>query len=118
MPLACPCAFTLLTAPRPKRGECNIPARKHCFLAELIFRVRIIRYKPDVLGSILDPMDWTPGGRSSDLEDRRGGGGGFGFGGGLGIGGFVIVLLLSLLFHRNFFALLGDSGGQASTTNT
>jgi uncharacterized protein len=63
-------------------------------------------------------MDWTPGGRSSDLEDRRGGGGGFGFGGGLGIGGFVIVLLLSLVFHRNFFALLGDGGGQASTTNT
>ena len=64
-------------------------------------------------------MDWTPGGRSSDLEDRRAGGGGFGFGGGLGIGGFVIVLLLSLIFHKNFFALLGsgDSGG-ATTTNT
>ena len=65
-------------------------------------------------------MDWTPGGRSSDIEDRRGGGGGFGFGGGgLGIGGFVIVLLLSLVFHRNFFSLLGNGGGdQASTANT
>ena len=65
-------------------------------------------------------MDWTPGGRSSDIEDRRGGGGGFGFGGGgLGIGGFVIVLLLSLVFHRNFFSLLGTGGGdQASTANT
>jgi predicted metalloprotease len=60
-------------------------------------------------------MDWTPGGRSPDLEDRRGGG--FGFGGGLGIGGFVIVLLLSLVFHRNFFALLGNGDVQPSTTN-
>jgi predicted metalloprotease len=64
-------------------------------------------------------MDWTPGGRSSDLEDRRGGGG-FGIGGGgLGIGGFVIVLLLSLVFHRNFFSLLGVGGGeQAQTANS
>jgi predicted metalloprotease len=63
-------------------------------------------------------MDWTPGGRSSDLEDRRGGGG-FGFGGGgLGIGGFIIVLLLSLVFHKNFFSLLGTGGGTAATTNS
>jgi uncharacterized protein len=63
-------------------------------------------------------MDWTPGGRSSDLEDRRGGGGGFGFGGGLGIGGFIIVLLLSLVFHRNFFALLGNGDSGVTTTAT
>lgn len=63
-------------------------------------------------------MDWTPGGRSSDLEDRRGGGGGFGIGGGgLGIGGFIIVLLLSLVFHKNFFSLLGTGGGTTATTN-
>lgn len=55
-------------------------------------------------------MRWTPGGVSSDVEDGRGssGGGGFGFGGApLGCGGFVILLVLSLLFHRNLFSLLG-----------
>ncbi|HEX4498724.1 MAG TPA: neutral zinc metallopeptidase [Thermoanaerobaculia bacterium] len=62
-------------------------------------------------------MRWTPGGSDADLEDDRastgggGGGGGFGGGGRLGIGGFVVVLLLSLVFHKNFFALLG--GGSA-----
>ena len=63
-------------------------------------------------------MRWTPGGNSEDVEDRRdesgdgGGGGGFGFGGiHLGIGGTIIVLLLSLVFKRDFFALLG--GGQS-----
>ncbi|MEA2335999.1 MAG: uncharacterized protein QOE82_6 [Thermoanaerobaculia bacterium] len=65
-------------------------------------------------------MRWTPGGDSSDIEDRRGSsGGGFGgFGGGapIGCGGAVILLVLSLLFHKNFFALLGngDSGTQVS----
>jgi hypothetical protein len=60
-------------------------------------------------------MRWTPGGSGADLEDQRGstGGGGFGgFGGGrIGIGGFVVLLLLSLVFHRNFFALFGGGGG-------
>jgi predicted metalloprotease len=55
---------------------------------------------------------WTPGGQSSDIEDQRdatgGGGGGFGFGGiHLGIGGTLLVLVLSLVFRTNFFALLG-----------
>jgi hypothetical protein len=61
-------------------------------------------------------MRWTPGGVSSDVEDRRGssGGGGFGFGGmHIGIGGAVILLVLSLLFHKNFFALLG-AGDQTA----
>ncbi|MGE5729804.1 MAG: neutral zinc metallopeptidase, partial [Gemmatimonas sp.] len=61
---------------------------------------------------------WTPGNESSNIEDRRGdsGGGGFGIGGlHLGIGGTIIVLVLSLLFHRNLFTLLGDSG--ATTTS-
>jgi len=57
-------------------------------------------------------MRWTRGDRSSDIEDRRGeGGGGFGglrVGGGIGIGGAVILLVLSLVFGQNFFALLGD----------
>ncbi len=59
-------------------------------------------------------MRWTPGGPSSDLEDERGssGGGGGGIGGvHIGIGGFIVLLLLSLVFHRNFFALLGGGGG-------
>jgi len=68
-------------------------------------------------------MRWTPGGRSADLEDRRGeggGGGGFRLGGGkLGIGGFVILALLSLIFKKNFFAMVGagpgDSGGPVAT---
>lgn len=61
-------------------------------------------------------MRWIPGGSSNDIEDRRGSsGGGFGgFGGGapIGCGGAIILLVLSLLFHKNFFALLGTDGGQ------
>jgi hypothetical protein len=62
-------------------------------------------------------MRWTPGGRSSDIDDERGatGGGGLGgFGGGgmrIGLGGAVVLLVLSLVFHQNFFALLGGGGG-------
>ena len=72
-------------------------------------------------------MRWTRGNRSSDIEDRRGeGGGGFGGvrigGGSIGIGGAVILLILSLVFGQNFFALLGDGemapgpgdGGQSA----
>ena len=66
-------------------------------------------------------MKWTPGGRSADLEDLRGAGGrrgGFGgFGGAgpkVGCGGFVVLLLLSVIFGQDFFSLLGGgSGGQA-----
>jgi predicted metalloprotease len=61
-------------------------------------------------------MRWTPGGRSSDLEDARGGGGGFGgfgMGRGLGLGGIVILLLLSVVFKKNFFTLLSTDGGGA-----
>lgn len=61
-------------------------------------------------------MRWTPGGESQDIEDRRdddssGGGGGFQFGGmHIGIGGAVVLLVLSLIFRQNFFALLGGGG--------
>jgi len=63
-------------------------------------------------------MEWTPGGVSGDIEDRRsqgGGGGGFGFGGGgfggmhLGIGGVLVLLVLSFIFKVNLLSLF--SGG-------
>ena len=70
-------------------------------------------------------MEWTPDNSNQDIDDRRdasGGGGGFGGGSGLGgfgfghlgIGGILIVGLLSLVFHQNFFALLSGGGGQSA----
>jgi uncharacterized protein len=65
-------------------------------------------------------MQWTPGGNDSDIEDHRdessgGGGGGFGLGGiRLGFGGFVIVGILSLVFHQNLFVLFSGAGSQSS----
>ena len=47
-------------------------------------------------------MDWTPGGLSGDIEDRRGEGGGGWGGGGLGIGGLVILVIISLVTGRNY----------------
>jgi predicted metalloprotease len=61
-------------------------------------------------------MRWTPGDESQDIEDRRdegggGGGGGMQFGGmHIGIGGAIVLLVLSLIFKTNFFALLGGGG--------
>jgi uncharacterized protein len=65
-------------------------------------------------------MRWTPGGRSDDIEDDRdqsgGGGGGFNFGGiHIGIVGFLVLLVLSLVFKRNFLSLAG-LGGVSSPT--
>ena len=71
-------------------------------------------------------MRWTPGGESSDIEDRRddsggdgyggGGGGGFGFGGiHLGIGGTIVLLILSFLFRTNLFTLFSGGGGVPVT---
>jgi predicted metalloprotease len=57
-------------------------------------------------------MDWKPGGTSDDVEDRREEGGGGGYSGmrlgapHLGIGGIVILGILSLVFHRNFFDMV------------
>jgi predicted metalloprotease len=60
-------------------------------------------------------MRWSPGGESSDIEDRRdssgGGSGGFQFGGlHIGIGGALVLLVLSFVFKTNLFALLGGGG--------
>ncbi len=58
-------------------------------------------------------MQWTPGGSSNDIEDRRDDSGGGGFGGlsgtHLGIGGTLVVGLLSLVFHQNLFTLFSGS---------
>ena len=63
-------------------------------------------------------MDWTPGGMSGDIEDRRGSGGGFGFGGmgggGIGIVGFVILLLISLVTGRDYIGRVLSGGGSTS----
>ena len=57
-------------------------------------------------------MEWQDQGISSDIEDRRGSsGGGFGLGGGMGIGGFILLLIISVVTGRNFFA---GSGGDAN----
>jgi uncharacterized protein len=61
-------------------------------------------------------MRWTPGGSSSDVEDRRGQGGRFGGGMGMGLGGFVILLILSLVFKRDFFSLVGAGGAGSDPT--
>src|SRR6202162_6741723 len=66
-------------------------------------------------------MKWTPGGESSDIEDRRddteGGGGGFQFGGmHIGIVGAISLLILSLVFKTNFFALLSGGGSPAPSS--
>ena len=53
-------------------------------------------------------MQWTPGGVSSDIEDRRQGGGGF-RGVHLGVGGTILLLLLSIIFHRDFLSLFSGS---------
>jgi predicted metalloprotease len=66
-------------------------------------------------------MRWERGSSNSNIEDRRGmrpaGGGGFRMGGGMGLGGMVILLVLSLIFGRNFIGGGGEPAavpGQAS----
>src|SRR5437762_13983578 len=63
-------------------------------------------------------MDWTPGGLSDDIEDRRGssGGGGFGFGGGgLGLVGFIVLIVISLITGRNYIGSYLAGSGTASS---
>jgi uncharacterized protein len=62
-------------------------------------------------------MEWTPGGVSNDIEDRREESGGSGFSGfGLphfSIGGIILLGILSLVFHRNLFLLFMGGGSVA-----
>ena len=67
-------------------------------------------------------MKWIPGSTSSDVEDRRAEGGrGIGMGGmgiRIGIPGFLLLVVLSLVFRKNFFALLsGDAAGPTASTS-
>lgn len=61
-------------------------------------------------------MRWTPGGTSSDIEDRRG----MGIGGGIGVGagGILLAVVISLATGGDFFSILrmvsGGSGGAAA----
>ena len=69
-------------------------------------------------------MRWTPGGRSRNLEDARGGGGGGGFGrpmlgrGGLGIGGILILLVLSFVFKQDLLSPFLGGGGVGVDTSS
>ena len=63
-------------------------------------------------------MRWSPGHRSANVEDRRGGGGRFIRGaGGMGAGTLIVLLVLSLIFKRDFFSLVGG-GGVPPTSET
>src|ERR671912_300434 len=60
-------------------------------------------------------MRWSPGHRSSNVEDRRGGGGRFIRGaGGMGLGTMAILLVLSLIFKRDMFQLVSDGSVGAA----
>jgi len=65
-------------------------------------------------------MRWTPGGESSNIEDRRGQGGGFIPGGrmGMGLGGAVVMLVLSLIFGRDFVTGSTSTDGTAPPAAT
>jgi predicted metalloprotease len=63
-------------------------------------------------------MDWTPGGLSDDVEDRRdSSGGGFG-GGGLGLVGFIVLVVVSLLTGRNYIGSYLSGHATASQTSS
>ena len=60
-------------------------------------------------------MRWDPGQRSDNLEDRRGQRfGGLGGIGRLGAGGVIILLILSLIFKRDFFSLISGGSSEAA----
>jgi predicted metalloprotease len=66
-------------------------------------------------------MQWTPGGVSGDIEDRRDSSGrGFGGGGGLhiGLGGMLLLLILSFVFKQDLVSLFSGGGGSAPSTGT
>ena len=65
-------------------------------------------------------MKWTRGGSRENLEDRRGEGGGYGGGRPgmkLGIGGFLLLAVLSLIFKKDLFSLVGGAGAFAPSAD-
>jgi predicted metalloprotease len=58
-------------------------------------------------------MKWQRGYESSNVEDRRGAPGGRMPGGRLGLGAILILLVLSVVFKRDFLSLAGGMGGDA-----
>ena len=68
-------------------------------------------------------MRWTPGKRSANLEDRRGAGGRSGGargggGGRIGLGGLLLLVVLSVVFKKDFLSLANDpalTGGAATS---
>jgi len=67
-------------------------------------------------------MQWTPRGRSDDLEDRRGESPGFGGGvrgvAPIGLGGLLILIVLSLLTGRNFLSVVDTGSGRIADPGT
>lgn len=61
-------------------------------------------------------MRWTPGGRSGNLEDRRGRPGRGVRGAGIGLGGMLVLLVLSVIFKQDFLSLVTTGGGGAMMT--
>ncbi len=62
-------------------------------------------------------MRWTPGGVSGDIEDRRADGGGPFRGSHLGAGATLLLILLSIVFRRDFLALFNGTPGEAPVAN-
>ena len=58
-------------------------------------------------------MKWTPGYQSDNVEDQRGSSGGRFPGGRLGLGGIIILVVLSLVFKRDFLSMAGGGAGGA-----
>jgi len=63
-------------------------------------------------------MKWQRGYESSNVDDRRGASGGRLPGGRLGLGGILILLVLSIVFKRDFLSLAGGLAGDAPGAET
>lgn len=62
-------------------------------------------------------MRWTPGRKSGNLEDRRGASGGGPRGGmRLGAGGIIVLVILSIVFKKDFLSLAGEGLTSGATS--